>query len=106
MILAQMGATVIKIEGRDGDSLRHVVGFRGWNQSKRGLGLDARSPQGLEIVYDLVRKADVFVENLRPGGIQRFGLDYERLSAINPRLIYMTVTGYGSKRSRLRPSGA
>ncbi len=96
MILAQMGATVIKIEGRDGDSLRHVVGFRGWNQSKRGLGLDAKSPQGLEIVYDLVRKADVFVENLRPGGIQRFGLDYERLSAINPRLIYMTVTGYGS----------
>ena len=76
MILAQMAATVIKIEGRDGDSLRHVVGFRGWNQSKRGLGLDAKSREGLEIVYDLVRKADVFVENLRRRD-QRFGLDYE-----------------------------
>ncbi len=96
MLLAHMGAEVIKIEGPDGDSLRHVTGFRGWNQNKHGLGLDLKSPQGLEIVYDLVRKADVFVENFRPGRTRALGIDYERLSAINPRLIYMSVTGFGS----------
>ena len=96
MLLAHLGADVIKVEGPDGDSLRHVTGFRGWNQNKRGLGLDLKSAQGLEIVYDLVRKADVFVENFRPGRTQALGIDYERLRAINPRLIYMSVTGFGS----------
>ncbi|HEY2104453.1 MAG TPA: CoA transferase, partial [Candidatus Binataceae bacterium] len=90
MLLAHLGAEVIKIEGPDGDSLRHVTGFRAWNQNKRGLGLDLKSAQGLEIVYDLVRKADVFVENFRPGRTHALGIDYERLSAINPRLVYMT----------------
>ncbi|MGO9056549.1 MAG: CoA transferase [Candidatus Binataceae bacterium] len=96
MVLAQMGADVIKVEGRDGDSLRHVTGFRGWNQNKRGLGLDLKSPQGLEIAHALVKNADVVVENFRPGRTRAYGIDYERLSAINPRLIYMSVTGYGS----------
>jgi crotonobetainyl-CoA:carnitine CoA-transferase CaiB-like acyl-CoA transferase len=96
MLLAHLGADVIKIEGPDGDSLRHVTGFRAWNQNKRGLGLDLKSPKGLEIVYDLVRKADVFVENFRPGRTQALGIDYERLRAVNPRLIYMSVTGFGS----------
>jgi len=96
MLLAHLGAEVIKIEGPDGDSLRHVTGFRAWNQNKSGLGLDIKSPKGLEILYELVRKADVFVENFRPGRTRAIGIDYERLSAINPRLIYMTVTGFGS----------
>jgi crotonobetainyl-CoA:carnitine CoA-transferase CaiB-like acyl-CoA transferase len=96
MLLAHLGAEVIKVEGPDGDSLRYVAGFRAWNQNKLGLGLDLKSPQGLEIVYDLVRQADVFVENFRPGRTRALGIDYERLSAINPRLIYMTVTGFGS----------
>ncbi len=96
MLLAHLGAEVIKVEGPDGDSLRHVAGFRAWNQNKLGLGVDLKSPQGREIVYDLVRKADVFVENFRPGRTRALGIDYERLCAINPRLIYMTVTGFGS----------
>ena len=56
MVLGQMGADVIKVEGRDGDSLRHVTGFRGWNQNKRGLGLDLKSSQGLEIAHALVKQ--------------------------------------------------
>ncbi len=96
MVLGQMGADVIKIEGRDGDSLRLVTGFRGWNQNKRGLGLDLKNPAALEIAYALVKKADVVVENFRPGRTRAYGIDYERLSAINPRLVYMSVTGYGS----------
>jgi crotonobetainyl-CoA:carnitine CoA-transferase CaiB-like acyl-CoA transferase len=96
MLLAHLGADVIKIEGRDGDSLRHVSGFRSWNQNKLGLGVDIKTAQGREIVYELVRKADVFVENFRPGRTRALGIDYERLSAINPRLIYMSVTGFGS----------
>ena len=95
MLLAHLGADVIKIEGPDGDSLRHVSGFRGWNQNKRGLGLDLKSLRGLEVVYDLVRKGDVFVENFRPGRTRALGIDYERLRAINQNLIYMTVTGFG-----------
>src|SRR5579875_2393032 len=96
MLLAHLGADVIKIEGPEGDSLRHVTGFRAWNQNKRALGVDLKSPHGLQVVYDLVRKADVFVENFRPGRTRALGIDYERLSAINPRLIYMSVTGFGS----------
>jgi crotonobetainyl-CoA:carnitine CoA-transferase CaiB-like acyl-CoA transferase len=96
MLLGQMGATVIKVENRDGDSLRPISGFRGWNQNKRDLVLDVRTPQGLEIVHDLVRKADVFMENFRPGRTRDFGIGYDRLSAINPRLVYVSVTGFGS----------
>jgi crotonobetainyl-CoA:carnitine CoA-transferase CaiB-like acyl-CoA transferase len=96
MLLAHLGADVIKIEGPEGDSLRHVTGFRAWNLNKRALGIDLKSPQGREVLYDLVRKADVFVENFRPGRTHALGIDYERLAAINPRLVYMSVTGFGA----------
>jgi crotonobetainyl-CoA:carnitine CoA-transferase CaiB-like acyl-CoA transferase len=96
MLLAQMGATVIKVESREGDSLRPVSGFRGWNQSKRGLVLNLKTPQGLAIVHDLVRKADVVVENFRPGRTRELGIDYETLAALKPGLVYMSVTGYGT----------
>ncbi len=96
MLLAQMGATVIKVESREGDSLRPIAGFRGWNQSKRGIGLNLKTPEGLAIVHDLVKKADVVVENFRPERTRELGIDYATLAAINPRLVYMSVTGYGS----------
>ncbi|MGH9519201.1 MAG: CoA transferase, partial [Terriglobales bacterium] len=90
MILGQMGADVIKIESLEGDAFRHFgFGFLGWNQGKRALSLDLASPEGREIIHGLVRRADIVVENLRPGRMRRFGLDYQSLSAINPRLIYM-----------------
>jgi len=98
MILGQMGADVIKVESLDGDAFRNFgFGFLGWNQGKRALSLDLAAPEGREIIHGLVRRADIVVENLRPGRMRRFGLDYESLSAINPRLIYMSVNGFGNR---------
>ena len=97
MMLAQLGATVIKVESLSGDAFRAFgFGFLGWNQGKRGVAVNLSSPEGQEIVYDLVRKADVVVENLRPGATKRYVIDYDTLSEINPRLIYATVTAFGS----------
>jgi crotonobetainyl-CoA:carnitine CoA-transferase CaiB-like acyl-CoA transferase len=98
MILAQLGAQVIKIESLEGDSFRHFgFGFLGWNQGKRGLAVDLTKPEGREIIHGLAARADVIVENLRPGRMQRFGYDYKTLAAINPRLIYMSVNGFGNR---------
>jgi crotonobetainyl-CoA:carnitine CoA-transferase CaiB-like acyl-CoA transferase len=97
MMLAQLGANVIKVESLQGDAFRSFgFGFLGWNQGKRGLAVNLNSPEGREVVYDLVRKADVVVENLRPGATKRYGIDYDTLAQINPRLIYATVTAFGS----------
>jgi crotonobetainyl-CoA:carnitine CoA-transferase CaiB-like acyl-CoA transferase len=97
MILAQLGAHVIKVESLQGDAFRSFgFGFLGWNQGKRALAVNLNSPEGREVVYDLVRKADVVVENLRPGATKRYGIDYDTLVQINPQLIYATVTAFGS----------
>lgn len=97
MMLAQLGATVIKVESLQGDAFRSFgFGFLGWNQGKRGLAVNLNSTEGREVVYDLVRKADVVVENLRPGATKRYGIDYPTLSQLNPQLIYATVTAFGS----------
>jgi crotonobetainyl-CoA:carnitine CoA-transferase CaiB-like acyl-CoA transferase len=97
MVLAQLGANVIKVETFQGDAFRSFgFGFLGWNQGKRGLAVNLNSPEGREVVYDLVRKADVVVENLRPGATKRYGIDYDTLGQLNSRLIYATVTAFGS----------
>ena len=97
MFLGQFGADVLKIESLEGDAFRSTAfGFLGWNQNKRGMAVDMRTGQGREIVYALVTQADIVVENMRPGGARTLGIDYETLSAINPRLIYMSVTGFGT----------
>lgn len=97
MVLAQLGANVIKVETFQGDAFRSFgFGFLGWNQGKRGLAVNLTSPEGREVVYDLVRKADVVVENLRPGATTRYGIDYDTLSKLNSRLIHATVTAFGS----------
>jgi crotonobetainyl-CoA:carnitine CoA-transferase CaiB-like acyl-CoA transferase len=97
MMLAQLGANVIKVETPQGDAFRSFgFGFLGWNQGKRGLSVNLTSAAGREVIYDLVRKADVVVENLRPGATKRYGIDYDTLSQINPKLIYATVTAFGS----------
>ncbi len=98
MILAQLGAKVIKIESLEGDSFRHFgFGFLGWNQGKRGISLNLASDQGREIIHGLADKADMVVENLRPGRMRKFGFDYETLSARNPRIIYMSVNAFGNR---------
>jgi crotonobetainyl-CoA:carnitine CoA-transferase CaiB-like acyl-CoA transferase len=98
MILAQMGADIIKIESLEGDAFRHFgFGFLGWNAGKRGLALDFTKPDGAAIIRELAAKADIVVENLRPGRMARYGFSYPALSALNPRLIYMSVTAFGNR---------
>ncbi len=98
MILAQLGAKVIKIESLEGDSFRHFgFGFLGWNQGKRGIALNLTTDQGREIIHGLADKADIMVENLRPGRMRKFGFDYDSLAARNPRIIYMSVNAFGNR---------
>jgi crotonobetainyl-CoA:carnitine CoA-transferase CaiB-like acyl-CoA transferase len=105
--LALLGADVIKIESHEGDETRGQLADRTWaerkmapsflavNGNKRSLTLDLRKPEAIEIVKRLVAGADVVWENFRGGVMDRLGLGYEVLSAINPRLIYCAVSGFG-----------
>ena len=98
MILAQLGAKVIKIESLEGDSFRHFgFGFLGWNQGKRGISVNLATDDGREIIHGLADKADIVVENLRPGRMRKFGFDYEGLAARNQRIIYMSVNAFGNR---------
>jgi len=102
-LMADQGAEVIKIEPPAGDNLRKYPStleaesraFLGVNRSKLGVVLDLKQPADLDALRALVREADVLVHNFRPSVPTRLGIDYETLKAINPRLIYCTVTGYG-----------
>jgi len=106
-ILADWGADVVKIEGPGvGDPARTFMRMMGGdlpfnppfemdNRGKRSIVLDLRRPEGLEIALELVDRADVFVTNVRQGGLRRLGLDPGSLRARNPRLVYCAVTGYG-----------
>ena len=96
MQLADLGAAVIKVEALEGDSFRELPGFFGWNRGKRSLAVNLKTPEGRQIVDKLAERADVVMENMRPGVAERLGVGYERLSAINPRLIYSSVTAFGS----------
>ena len=104
MNLADMGADVIKVEPPTGEDMRrgsasrngHSGMFLTINRSKRGITVDLKQPAGVEIIHRLVRTADVFVQNYRPGAATRLGVDYETLAAINPRLIYCSISGFGS----------
>ena len=105
--LALLGADVVKIESRDGDETRGQLADRTWaarkmapsflavNANKRSITLDLRRPEAVDIVKRLVVGADVVWENFRGGVMDRLGLGYEALSAINPRLIYCAVSGFG-----------
>jgi crotonobetainyl-CoA:carnitine CoA-transferase CaiB-like acyl-CoA transferase len=97
MVLADYGADVIKVESFDGDAFRAFgAGFLGWNRGKRGLAVNLKhQEQSQEIVYDLVRRADVVVENFRAGVSTRLGVDYDTLRAINPNIIYCSIPGWG-----------
>lgn len=96
MMLADMGADVVKVEALEGDSFRELPGFYGWNRGKRSLAVNMKAPDGRAIVQRLAKDADVVMENMRPGVVERLGVDYETLRALNPRLIYSTVTAFGS----------
>jgi crotonobetainyl-CoA:carnitine CoA-transferase CaiB-like acyl-CoA transferase len=107
--LALLGADVIKIEPKTGDDMRHSQfskewaakglgpSFMGINSNKRSLTLDLTKPKAIEIVKRLTKDADVVWENFRPGIMDRFGLGYEVLRGINPKLIYCAVSGFGQE---------
>jgi crotonobetainyl-CoA:carnitine CoA-transferase CaiB-like acyl-CoA transferase len=96
MQLADLGASVIKVEALEGDSFRELPGFFGWNRGKRSIAVNLKTSEGSRIVHRLAERADVVMENMRPGVAERLGVGYERLSAINPRLVYSSVTAFGS----------
>ncbi len=107
--LADMGADVIKVESPDGDDTRQwgppfvtredgtreAAYFHSCNRGKRSVTADFRTPEGQETVRALVREADVLIENFKVGGLAKYGLDWESLRAVNPRLIYCSITGFG-----------
>jgi crotonobetainyl-CoA:carnitine CoA-transferase CaiB-like acyl-CoA transferase len=102
--LAGLGADVIKVERPTaGDAGRHhpyfINGQSGYflqqNMGKKGLCVNLKTARGLKLVHELVRTADVFVENYRPGALNKLGLGYEELSQLNPRLVYCSVSAYG-----------
>ena len=96
MMLADLGAEVVKVEGLAGDAFRELPGFYGWNRGKRSIAVDLKSPEGRKIVEHLAGRADVAMENMRPGVADRLGVGYAQLSVINPRLIYCSTTAFGS----------
>src|SRR6478736_10069278 len=103
MMLADLGADVVKVEPPSGDSTRRMPGavgsdspsFSAVNRGKRSIVLNLKSPEGVDIVRRLARTADVFVENYRPGVMAALGLDYATLAERNRRLIYASISGYG-----------
>lgn len=99
MHLADLGADVIKIEGPGGDYAREMLPglFAVANRNKRSLALDLKAPGALQAIDRMAGQADVVIEGFRPGVAQRLGIGYERLSQINPRLVYASVSGYGAQ---------
>ena len=99
MILGDLGAEVIKVEPIAGDNTRKLIGsgagfFSTFNRNKKSLAVDVKDPRGREIVHRLVAGADVFSENFKEGAMAKLGLDYASLSALNPRLIYVSHKGF------------
>lgn len=105
MLLADMGATVVKVEGPGGDETR------GWkppvfndtstyylsiNRNKRSIALDFRDATDVETARNIAVKADVIIENFKPGGLKKFGLDYASISQINPSAVFASITGFGT----------
>ncbi|RFZ81572.1 CoA transferase [Shinella sp. WSJ-2] len=104
--LGDLGADVVKVEPTTGEWQRHVaaggaggnrvnVSFLSLNRNKRSLAVDLKSEDGKKVLLDLVKTADVFLQNYRPGVAKRLGVDYETLSKLNPRLVYVSMSGYG-----------
>jgi crotonobetainyl-CoA:carnitine CoA-transferase CaiB-like acyl-CoA transferase len=113
MLLADLGADVIKVESPAGDDTRRWMPpvtsdgvstyFMAINRNKRSVALDLGQPADLAAAQELARRADIFVQNFKPGGLDRFGLDYTSVSAANPRIIYAEISGFGLSGGRDLP---
>jgi len=104
LLLGDYGAEVYKLESRSGDMGRgwgppfsggEAHFFLGLNRGKRGICIDLKQPEGLDLCHRLIDRMDVLVENFRPGAMDRLGLGYEAMRRRNPRLIYCSISGYG-----------
>lgn len=103
MILGDLGGDVIKVEPIDGDMMRQwgpfdrseSVYYLTGNRNKRGLAVDFRSAEGMDLIRSLIKDCDVVVENFKPGAMESMGLSYETLAELNPRLVYASITGFG-----------
>ncbi|MBL1420557.1 MAG: CoA transferase [Alphaproteobacteria bacterium] len=106
--LADLGAEVIKIESLEGDDTRKwgppfierdgdvsAAYFYACNRGKTSISIDFKTPAGQQKIRDLIKDADILVENFKVGGLEKYGLDYASLAAINPKLIYCSITGFG-----------
>ncbi|ETK34022.1 CaiB/BaiF CoA transferase family protein [Microbispora sp. ATCC PTA-5024] len=105
MLLADMGAEVVKVEGPKGDDTRSWTPptrgevstyYLGVNRGKRSIALDLRDDADAAAARELARRADVLVENFKPGGLAKYGLDYDAVSAGNPGVVYASISGFGS----------
>jgi crotonobetainyl-CoA:carnitine CoA-transferase CaiB-like acyl-CoA transferase len=102
MMLADLGADVIKVESEGGDPYRSFKGgiysphFQAYNRNKRSVSLDLKKTEDLDVFDRLIRDADVYIQNFRPRTAERMGAGYERLSALNPKLIYCSISGFGA----------
>ncbi|MDH1291955.1 CoA transferase [Comamonas terrigena] len=99
MVLADLGAEVIKVEPVEGDRTRHLLGagagfFPMFNRNKKSIAIDLRSAEGLQAAIRLAASADVVLQNFKPGVMKKYGLDYATLSQLNPGLIYVNHTGF------------
>jgi len=105
MMLADQGAEVIKVEPMHGEQMRYIgpnkngvtAGFFSCNRGKRSLAVDLKKPEGIELVKDLIKTADVFVQNFRPGAIDRMGLGESVARALKPDIVYVSISGFGEK---------
>ena len=105
MLLADLGAQVIKVEGPGGDDTRTWMPptrdgvstyYLGINRNKRSIALNLKDPSDVAVAQELARRADVMIENFKPGGLSRFGLDYPSVSSVNSKIVYASISGFGS----------
>ncbi|HET6503362.1 MAG TPA: CoA transferase [Amycolatopsis sp.] len=109
MLLADMGAEVVKVEGPNGDDTRTWMPpvrdgvstyYLGVNRGKRSISLDLRTDADAEVARELARRADVVIENFKPGGLAKYGLDFAAVRAANPGIVYASISGFGSGAGR------
>lgn len=112
MLLGDLGADVIKVESPAGDDTRSFVPpvrddestyYLAVNRNKRSIALDLAAEDDREVAHALARRADVFVHNFRPGGIERYGLGYDQVSSFNPGVVYAAISGFGTKEGAALP---
>ena len=105
MLLADMGATVIKVESPQGDDTRTwmpptkngvATYYMSINRNKKSLVLDFSSEEDRKVGLELIKRADIFIENFKTGGLKKFGFDFDSVATINPKLIYLSISGFGT----------